>query len=129
LLGRASIAIAAASFLIHWFPFKRVLGTAARPLPARACPVDTELLRCLWAVEASARLLPWKTVCFQKGLALHWMLRARGFDTRLHYGVGQDLERGLTAHVWVSYRGHVIIGGEEASKHRCLAVYPPERTG
>jgi hypothetical protein len=80
--------------------------------------------RVRWAVEACARRLPWRIVCFQKGVAVHRMLLRRGIPSTLHYGVAQDKERGLSAHVWVSCNGDPVIGGEEAIGYTCLATFP-----
>ena len=81
--------------------------------------------RVAQAVNAWARRFPWKTVCFQKGLALHWMLRRRGVDSRLHYGVDHHAVKGLRAHVWVSVGGETVMGGEVADEFTCLATFPP----
>lgn len=119
-------ALAAASLAIRLLPFRTVVNSAdARPVE-RARPVSdplSEIRRVRWAIEAAARRLPWRIVCFQKGLALHRLLRRRGIESVLHYGVAQD-ERGLTAHVWVTHRGDAIIGGDEAIGYTCLATYP-----
>lgn len=126
-LGEAGLFLAVASLAIHLFPFRRVVAVAARR-PSRPAPAPAAAARATeqarWAVEAMGRRLPWRIVCFQKGLALHMMLRRRGIASLLHYGVGQDTARGLTAHVWISTEGRIVIGGEEAPSHRCLATFP-----
>jgi hypothetical protein len=55
---------------------------------------------------------------------MHQMLQRRGFRTKLHYGVAQTSERGLAAHVWITYQDVPIIGGEEAPNFNCLATFP-----
>ena len=88
-------------------------------------PGDAAAVRdACWAVEAAARRVPWRTVCFQKGLALHWMLRRRGVDARLHYGIGHDETGELEAHVWVAAGGTVLIGGLEAPRFNLVATFP-----
>jgi hypothetical protein len=77
-----------------------------------------------WAVLASARRVPWRTVCFQNGMAAQIMLRRRGINSILHYGVAKDTEEGLKAHVWVTVDGLALIGGEEAEGFACLASFP-----
>ena len=122
-LAEAVVAIAAASLAIRLLPFRTVSRLASlEAAPLKPSP-DVERLR--WAVRASAPLLPWKALCFQSGLALHWMLRRRGLVSHLHYGVDQGPARGLTAHVWVSLDGRILIGETEAANHACLAVFPP----
>jgi hypothetical protein len=107
-------------------PFRRIVSVAAG-VPQegdRAQRASAEIARVRWAIEACGRRLPWRIVCFQKGLALHKLLGRRGIATSLHYGVAQDSDRGLTAHVWVTHKGEPVIGGEEAVGYTCLATYP-----
>lgn len=127
LLVEAAAALAAASLAIRLLPFRWLAGRLAGggfggdSDPAK---VGHEIKRVRWAIEACAQRLPWRIVCFQKGLALHRLLRRRGIATSLHYGVAQNAERGLTAHVWVTFEGEAIIGGEEAIGYTCLATFP-----
>jgi hypothetical protein len=127
LLGETTATLAVASFAIRALPFRKVVRMAVRQVPVReASPAlhKAEIDRAGWAVEACARVLPWRIVCFQKGLAMQWMLQRRGVRTTLHYGVAQNPSLGLVAHVWVTHRGEVIIGGEEAPNFACLATFP-----
>lgn len=130
LLAEAAVAVTLASLAIALVPF----GSLARRLSSAKAPAapppgeDAFLRRGRWAVEAAARRLPWRTVCFQKGLAFHAMMRRRRIATRLHYGVSQSSGQGLRAHVWVSHGGVNFLGGEVASEFVCLATYPPEHS-
>ena len=126
LLGEALPVLAWASLAIAFQPFRRVAATAS--LPERQCARTrrTSARKIVWAVDAWGRRVPWRAVCFQRGLAVHRMLRRRGYDSVLHYGGGQEEAKGLSAHVWVSVDGQVVIGGEEAPKFACLATFPPE---
>lgn len=125
LLAEALATLALASLAIALLPFRKVAAAASargrRPLPARADAVA----RARWAVEAWSRRVPWRTVCFQRGLALHWMLRRRGIGSVLLYGARREGE-GLAAHVWVDVDGETVIGGEEAAGFACLARFPPD---
>lgn len=130
LLAEAVLAVTLASVAIAVLPF----ATLARMLSSgRGCdhvPGEKEqrlLRKGRWAVEAAAKRLPWRIVCFQKGLAFHAMMRRRGVATRLHYGVAQSADQGLRAHVWVTHGGTAFVGGEVAPDFVCLAIYPPER--
>ena len=125
LLLETAATLAVASFAIRVMPFRRVVGATARQIPPTASDAsEIEIARCRWAVNACARRLPWKIVCFQKGLTMQKLLERRSVPTALHYGVAQDEERGLRAHVWVTYRGTAIIGGDEAAGYTCLATFP-----
>ncbi len=127
LVLEAARALTLASLAIRARPFRKVVDSAGAESPSPggyAGDAWAEIRRVRWAVEACARRLPWRIVCFQKGLALHKLLQRRGIASTLHYGVAQDAERGLTAHVWVTHQGDAIIGGEEAVRYTCLATYP-----
>ena len=127
LLAEALATLARVSAAIAILPFAHVATLAsARPVRARDDVDGREIDRVVRAVQAWARRAPWRTVCFQKGLAVHLMLRRRGVASRLHYGVSQGLEKGLGAHVWVSVGDRVVIGGEEAGRFACLATYPAD---
>jgi hypothetical protein len=124
LLAEALLTLALASLAIRLLPFRRVVGVAgSADRGGAATDSEGETRRVVWAVGAWARRVPWKAVCFQRGLAVHVMLRRRGIPSHLHYGVSQA--DGLKAHVWVSAAGRDVIGGEEAAGFTCLATYPP----
>jgi len=128
ILAEAVTSLAASALAIRLVPFRVLVRKASgagagRKHDTQGSALSVEKLH--WAIKASAPYLPWKTACFQEGLALHAMLRRRGLASVLHYGVGQSPGRGLTAHVWVSVDGRILIGEEEAGSHACLASFPP----
>lgn len=125
MLAEALAALALASLAIALLPFRRVAAFASPP-GRGAERVDPEIVRrARSAVTGWSRRVPWRTVCFQKGLALHWMLRRRGIRSVLLYGARREGD-GLAAHVWVDVDGETVIGGEEAPNFACLARFPPE---
>ena len=126
-LAEAVGALGVAALAIRIFPFKALAGAAGSVGQGREGDAEDAaqtIGRVRWAIRASAPYLPWKVACFQEGLALHSMLRRRGISSFLHYGVGQSSDRGLTAHVWVTIEGKILIGEEEARGHACLATFP-----
>jgi len=125
MLAEALAALVLASLAIALLPFRRVAAAASAPRrgPARTDPETVRRARS--AVTGWARRVPWRAVCFQKGLALHWMLRRRGIASTLLYGARRDGE-GLAAHVWVDVEGETVIGGEVAPVFGCLARFPPD---
>ena len=125
LLAEALAALALASLAIAVLPFRKVAG-AASARGRRTRRDDPEMVRRVrGAIQGWGRRVPWKAVCFQRGLALHWMLRRRGIRSVLLYGVRQR-EDGLAAHVWVDVDGKTVIGGEEAPGFACLARFPSD---
>jgi hypothetical protein len=65
-------------------------------------------------------------MCFQRGLAVQFMLRRRGIPSVLYFGAAPDDRRGLSAHVWVCDGDLNIVGGEIASRYAILSTFPPQ---
>ena len=105
--------------------FARLAATAGRPLARiRQEDADLDAARIGWAVDAVARRAPWTPLCFERGLAAHFMLRRRGRDSTLCYGARNDEVLGPSAHVWVRLDERDVIGGEEAPRFALLARFP-----
>ena len=127
LLVEAMIVLTLASIAIKVVPFRHVVRAAAafgRPVKD-GTPPDLLIRKIVWWVNSAGNRVPWRAVCFQRGLAVHVMLRRRGISSFLHYGVAQA--DSLKAHVWVSAAGRDVIGGQEAAGFTRLASYPAIR--
>lgn len=125
LLVEAAILLSFASLAVAILPFRRVTRLAGKTMRERASPdSDARIALVRWAVSACGRFAPWKPVCFQHGLAAHWMLRRRHLPSTLYYGAASDIERGIVAHVWVKSGETAVIGCEEADRYATLAVFP-----
>jgi hypothetical protein len=123
LLLRASFALSMASAAVALLPFRRAIQIGSVPLVSGQKRWRSE--DCVWAVEAAARRLPWRTMCIQKGLAAQRLLRRSGTDARLHYGARHHPQDGkLEAHVWVSVEDKIVIGGDEADDFAEVGVFP-----
>lgn len=89
-------------------------------------PGDLRIIADIKAALVSVgRIVPWRAVCFQHGLAAHLMLGRRGLPSTLHYGAASDANGALVAHVWVDCDGFDVIGNEEAENFHLLASFPP----
>ena len=128
LLLEATFWLAVAALVIAVLPFRHLGRLAAFPLCRHAPPQQSRLTgqRVRWSVIACARLVPWRAMCFQQGLAAQLMLRRRGIPSVLYYGAALEDQR-LSAHVWVRDRDADVIGGEIASRYAVLTAFPPQR--
>lgn len=126
LLAEALATLALASLAIRFMPFRTLAARVSRP-PRRARRA-AELRRLRWAVDAAARRVPWKAVCFQRGLCLRAMLRRRGVPSVVHYGIAKEPGDALKAHVWLCVDGETVIGGAEAHRFASVATFPPAET-
>ena len=122
-------AVACGRILFAWgvlkiLPFARVVALlgAARHV---ATPVDRTLVRRVrWAVEAAARHLPLSLTCLPQALAATWMLQARGYAPRMHYGVTTSDTGGFKAHAWVELDDTPVIGHRGATRFTLLTRFP-----
>jgi hypothetical protein len=122
-LVKASVLLGFASAAVALLPFRFAIRFGCVPLSRRhrslAEPSDI-----VWAVQAAARRLPWRTKCIEQGIVAQRMLRSVGVEALLHYGARNDPMSGkLEAHVWVSAGETVVIGGEEAAGFREIATF------
>ena len=123
----AAAALSLASLVIAFLPFRIIVRLMGEQGGRSKAPGGDIAIAIRVAVQRASRRLPWCTVCFQQGLAAHWLLRARGHPSRLHYGLKHDDGR-LTAHVWVTLNEETVIGEESGRQHACLAVFPASET-
>ncbi len=88
---------------------------------------NRQLARIAWAVQRVSDRVPFRSVCFHRGIAAQQMLKRRGIASMLHYGVAKTREgRVLQAHVWVSSDGRDVIGGEAKNGFQEIAFFPQE---
>lgn len=129
LLTIAILWLGLARFSIAFFSFRRVGRMATMPVrlseQGELKRLET-IKRVRWAIAAASRRVPWRTMCFEQGLAAHLMLRRRGLPSVLYYGAAPNKEKGLAAHVWVRVGVIEIVGCEIADQFAVLAVFPSD---
>lgn len=126
LIAEAVVLLAASAAAVAFLPFKTSVRLGSRSL-GQARPKADFVPQACWSVRAAASRVPWRAMCFERGLALQWMLRRRGFDARLAYGARLQDSDALDAHVWVLLNDEIVIGGEQAETYRRLATHPEFR--
>lgn len=119
----AGAALAVASLATRLLPFNCTIRLGTCSVGARDAKVDGPSVSRI--VDALADRLPLAAVCLQRGLALQWLLHRRGVNAVLHYGVQLcEPEPGLSAHVWVSVDGQVLMGAPQHQAFTEVACYP-----
>lgn len=127
LLVEAGLVVTIAALLVAAAPFRAAIRTGSRGL-GRAHGNVADLSRVAWSVSRVAGAMPWRALCLEQGLAAQWLLRRRGFDAVLHYGIGRATGRELAAHVWVSVDGETVIGGDPDGHFAEVVSYPGATT-
>ncbi len=73
-------------------------------------------------VDSLADIVAFKAVCLQRSLALQWLMRRRGVDAILHYGI--EISAKLKAHVWVNSNGDPLIGAPQNETFTEVTRFP-----
>ena len=122
LLAESGLDLLSASIMLRTRSFEKVMQS----LPvstSHLAPPTAEVLSLARAQRAWRRRLPWRTECFEMGLAAYRYLNRHGYAATIHYGArgsGPSLE----AHVWVSSLDLPVIGHENSDQFKELARFP-----
>ena len=78
-----------------------------------------------WAVQCAARQVPFKAVCLQQAVAAKHMLRQRGVQGVVHFGVAKDGDGrdALEIHAWLDAAGVNVTGYPLAGRYVELACF------
>ena len=123
-LAEAVILLAGAAVAIRFRPFQTALKFGTVRLLKKASLSPGTIDELAWSVRIIAKRVPFRALCFEQGLALQRMLRRRGIDARLHYGIGKNDAQLLEAHVWVDVGDRVVIGEQGLGKFQSVATFP-----
>ena len=122
LAAEALVALVAAAIALRVVPFATLARWLSRPAPSpdeASSGLIADLARML---PGWSRRLPWRSLCFEQGIAAHWMLQRRGFATTLSYGAAQ-IGGNLTAHVWVRSGTRDVIGCDNVGDFAVLSQF------
>jgi hypothetical protein len=122
LLTEAFVELTATSLKLRFAPFNRTTS-AITETPISSQPRLVNFSRLRWAIRVVAGRLPLRTKCIEMAVCMHAMLRRRGVASTLHYGIRRDDMGNLSAHVWLSSEGKVLLGGETAAQFACVATF------
>jgi hypothetical protein len=123
LLAEAGAAIIVASLAVRIVPLRALAERLSRGIAAPAAADGETVYWLRRAMLAWARRLPWRTLCFEQGLAAFAMLRRRGLAATLHYGAA-TIDGELKAHVWVMSGKTEVVGCENKEDYGLLARFP-----
>jgi hypothetical protein len=98
-------------------PLRWILRMTTRGIVAESQEHDeTIALEVRWAVEAVVRHAPLKFVCFPQALAGYTMLRWRGVQSEIVYGVMRSASGELLTHTWLDVGEKTVLGGKGAGE-------------
>jgi len=129
-LAEATILLTVSAPLIRHAALPRFGRIASRPLPRPLPPGPRrrDLAEIIaWAVDRAAKRSRLRALCFERGLTAQVMLRRRGVDSTLFYGIRPGSKMPLDAHVWVLDQGFDVTGTPPDGGYAILASFPPGR--
>ena len=120
LIAEAAVLLTLAWVCLRMFRFpavRRVMGSTGFFLPRtnRLASSTGVIVPVGWAITAIARRLPPLDNCLVRALAADAMLRRRGLDSEIRFGVRArgDGNKPLEAHAWVESGDDIVIGAIE----------------
>ena len=126
-LGALTIARGAMALL----PFRRIaawLGTLGAESPATAAPEEIRSAEEVgWAVGVLARRVPWDGRCMAQALAATGMLRRRGLEGTVSFGVRRGESAGFDAHAWLRLGSCVVTGGPGHQRFKTVTTFARRR--
>ncbi len=127
LLWEAIAALAMARIALACVPFSRIaawLGTAGAESPATVTLDQAQAAEAVgWAVSALARRVPWDGRCFAQALAATAMLRRRGVDGTVSFGVCEGTSAGFEAHAWLRVGPLMVTGGAGHERFNAFTTF------
>lgn len=127
LLWEAIAALAMARIALACVPFSRIaawLGTSGAESPAVVTAEHAQAAEAVgWAVSALARRVPWDGRCFAQALAATAMLRRRGVDGTVSFGVCEGAASGFEAHAWLRVGARMVTGGAGYERFKAFTTF------
>ena len=109
------MALAIARIAMALLPFRRIaawLGIPGAETPATATTAEICVAEEIgWAVGVVARRVPWDGRCLVQALAATGMLRRRGLEGTVSFGVCRGEITDLDAHAWLRFGSCMVTGG------------------
>jgi hypothetical protein len=127
LLGEALIALLIARGAMAFLTFRRIaawLGTPGAASPVMASADEIRMAQEVsWAVGVIARRVPWDGRCLAQALAAMGMLRRRGLEGTVSFGVCQGESAGFDAHAWLRLGSCVVTGGPDHQRFKVITTF------
>jgi len=110
-----------------FLPFRRIaawLGTPGAESPATATTEEIVTAQAVgWAVGVVARRVPWDGRCLARAVAATGMLRRRGLEGTVSFGVSQGESAGFDAHAWLRFGPFIVTGGPGHERFKAFTTF------
>jgi transglutaminase-like putative cysteine protease len=119
-LAIARVAMACVSFrrIARW------LGTPGAESSAEVTPEVARTAEAVgWAVSVLGPRVPWDGRCLAQALAAAAMLRRRGVEGTVSFGVREGESTGFMAHAWLRVGSRVVTGGAGHEHYKAFTTF------
>lgn len=127
LLWEAFATLAMARIAMACVPFRRIavwLGTPGAESPYTVTPEHAFIAEQIgWAVSALGRRVPWDGRCLAQALAATAMIRRRGVEGTVSFGVKQGESAGFEAHAWLRVGSRMVTGGAGHERYQAFTTF------
>ncbi len=132
LLWEALASLAMARVAMTCVPFRRIarwLGTPGAKSPESAAPEATHTAEAVgWAVRVLGARVPWDGRCLAQALAATSMLRRRGLEGTVSFGVSQGESADFDAHAWLRLGSLIVTGGPGHERFKTFTTFSRGRS-
>jgi hypothetical protein len=132
LLAEALVALAMARMAMTFLPFRRIaawLGTPGAQTPTTVTADECSKAKAVgWAVENVGCRVPWDGRCLAQALAATWMLRRRGLEGTVSFGVSEGESAEFDAHAWLRIGSNIVTGGSGHQRFKAFTTFARKRS-
>ncbi len=132
LLCEALAALALARIAMACIPFRRIaawLGTPGLAGPDAVSPQQDRVAALVgWAVSVLGPRVPWDGRCLAQALAATAMLRRRGIEGTVSFGVSAAHAPGFTAHAWLRVGSRIVTGAPGHEIYSAFTTFARSRS-
>ncbi len=101
LLFQAFVLLCMARLILWVLPFRWCLRLCAQTRQGERTPGHGELPAISRAIRRASRKTIFNSTCLVKALAARWILRSRGIESTLFFGVAPGTSQKIAAHAWL----------------------------
>lgn len=120
-----------ARFKLTFFPFRKIantLGTVNQEstkvpdfLP------DSYLAKLKQFILSIGQHIPLLKSCFVQALCAHYIIKGKGLEHTIYFGIHRDKKTKFSAHAWLRVGQHILTGEPEHEKFIVISSYTHHR--
>lgn len=132
LFAEAWILLALSRIILLLFPFKKIVPILGKQVSLQETEQNiiqsdlqrVQLHQLAIAIARGCHYSFWRTLCFEQAITAKLMLRRRGFQSIIYFGVYKNpVTQNIEAHAWVNVNGFMITGGRNLNLYSVISSF------